>query len=300
MLTALAVAESATSVVKARRMVQYEVARIALPPMPAALTIAGPVSSSTQFGDSNNFIVNGHDACGGQDRPAVGTVQDVGNGTLSASQIASQSRNEIINDLKRPPNYTGVDGCQPDVQNVNNLANQNYQTPDGLNALVHDIQASATQTLNPSSLPPSYDLGTAANPKITVVNGDYTTTLDGYGILLVTGNLTFSGNNAWHGLIFVIGSGNFVENGTPTIDGAILVAKIGQTSGCPGTTNCYATNPSDANMYRDPVSGQKVLGSPTFHWNGGGIGGINYNSCTIQSVKQAANFTVLARREITY
>jgi len=300
MLTALAVAESATSTVHARRMVQYEVARIALPPMPAALTIAGPVSSSRKFGDSNNFYVDGHDACGGQNRPAVGTVQDVGNGTETASQIASDSRNQIINDLKRPPNYTGADGCSPDVQNVNNLANQNYQTPDGLNGLVHDIQGAATQTLDPSHLPTSYDLGTAANPKITVVNGDFTTPMDGYGILLVTGALTMSGNTSWHGLIFVIGTGQFTENGTPAIDGAILVAAIGKTGGCPGTTDCYATNPSDANMYRDPLSGQKVLGSPTFHWDGGGIGGITYNSCTIQSVKQAANFAVLARREITY
>ena len=283
-------------------MVQYEVARIALPPMPAALTIAGPVNSSTQFGDSNNFAVNGNDACGGQNRPAVGTVQDVGNATTgeTASQVASDSQTTIINNLKRPSNYTGVDGCSPDVQNVNNLANQNYQTPDGLNALVHDIQSSATQTLDPNNLPPSYDLGTASNPKITVVNGDYTTPMTGYGVLLVTGNLVLSGNTPWHGLILVIGSGQFTENGTPAIDGAILVAKIGKTNGCPGTTDCYAQNPSDANLYRDPVTGQKVLDSPTFHWNGGGIGGIHYNSCTIQSVLQAANFTVLARREITY
>jgi hypothetical protein len=181
---------------------------------------------------------------------------------------------------------------------VNNLANQNYQTPDGLNALVHDIQAAATQTLDPNNLPPSYDLGTAANPKITVVNGDYTAG-NGYGILLVTGALTMSGNTQWHGLILAIGTGQFTENGTPQIDGAIMVAAIGKTSGCPGTTDCYATNPSDANLYRD-ASGNKVLASPTFHWNGGGIGGITYNSCTIQSVKQAANFAVLARREITY
>src|SRR5215813_11693450 len=60
MLTALAVAPNASSTNKARRMVQYEVARIALPPMPAALTISGPIVK-TRFGDSNNFIVNGTD-----------------------------------------------------------------------------------------------------------------------------------------------------------------------------------------------------------------------------------------------
>ena len=306
MLTALAVAPTSTSTNKARRMVQYEVARIALPPMPAALTIAGPIGDATHFGDSNNFAVDGRDACGGQNRPAVGTVQDVGNGTESAIQVASDSQNVIINNLKRPNNYTGVDACKPDVQNVQNLANQNYQTPDGLNALVHDVQNAATQTISMLNPPASIDFGSPSNPKITVIDGNYTLPKDasqGAGVLLVTGVLTIAGDTNWNGLLLVVGTGQLIVNGTPQINGAVLVANIGKTSGCASGNHmidCYANNPTDANLNIDPITKKPVLGPPDFHWNGGGIGGVTYDSCKIQAARQAANYTVIARREITY
>ena len=101
---------------------------------------------------------------------------------------------------------------------------------------------------------PSINLGTAANPAINVVYGNFSMgPTTGYGILVVTGTLTISGNYGWNGLILVIGSGASVMSGggNGQIVGAVYVAN---TSG-------------------------NTFGSPTASWNGGGGNGIQYDHC---------------------
>ena len=305
-------------------MIQYEVAKIALPPLPSALTIAGPVPTTVGFPNSDPFTINGNDrfnvgspnpfdpTCGNQNKPAVGTVQDVGNGTLTPTQVATQSQNNVINALPRPDHYTGSDACtggQPDVQNVQNTANTLFTTVDGLNSVVQNIKNAATTTWGDNPSIPGPDFGTPANysatppvpavPKITVVNGDLTFGPGtGAGILLVTGTLNMHGNFNFDGVILVIGAGHviFSGGGGGQINGAMVVANIGQTSGCAsGTANCYPKNPTDGNL-----NNPKQLGTPIFDWAGGGGNSIRFDSCTIANVGGAANFTVIARREITY
>ena len=53
------------------------------------------------------------------------------------------------------------------------------------------------------------------------------------------------------------------------------------------------TNPTDKSLLTK-------LGTPTFDWSGGGGNGIQYSSCALKTALGAANFTVIARREITY
>jgi hypothetical protein len=153
---------------------------------------------------------------------------------------------------------------------------------------VHEIQNAAMQTYHTSN-PAVTNFGTDANPQVIVVNGDLTLSgsTPGSGILLVTGTLTLSGNFSWHGLILVVGKGALVANGggNGEIDGAVVVANIGNAD--------YAANPTDANLLPQ-------LGSPSFDWNGGGGNGIHYNSCSLNLSATAANYTVIARREITY
>jgi len=296
MLTALAVAPSSSSVIKARRMIQYEVARVALPPVPSALTLAGPNPSIT-VPNSSSYQINGNDdpLCGNnQNRPAIGTI---GDGNLSGSGPSNQatdSRNDIITALTAPSvktnKFSGVDGCTPDAQNVQNIANSLYTTPTGLNDIVHNVMNAATLTYPSGTSINAATFGTTASPQVTVVNGDLSVSgnSNGAGILLVTGTLTFSGTFTYNGVILVIGNGVLQQGGggNGNFTGAVIVANIA------GNSN-YATNPTDANL-------AGTLGSPTWNWNGGGGNGLQYSSCAIDIGMKSASYTVVARREITY
>lgn len=55
---------------------------------------------------------------------------------------------------------------------------------------------------------------------VTRVNGDLTMPGDGKGILIVTGNMTISGNDRWDGLVLV--GGTFTSNGNNTISGGLI------------------------------------------------------------------------------
>jgi hypothetical protein len=220
---------------------------------------------------------------------------------------ATTAMNNYINAIPsgRLDKYTGADGCSPDVQNVNNTANNAYTTVSGLQGLVKSVAGAQTQsfTSNPpafSNYPATPNLGdgTTAHQQVTVVNGDLTISgnLTGSGILLVTGTLTFSGDFSYKGLVLVIGAGVLHEQGGGGggLTGALVVAKIGDNSGCGTTTgHCYSTNPTDGNLL-------SALGAPTYDYPGGGSAGFHYDSCLIKDITGKSNFTVLARREITY
>jgi hypothetical protein len=111
----------------------------------------------------------------------------------------------------------------------------------------------------------SVPLGSAANPQVTVVNGDLSMSGNstGYGLLVVTGNLSFSGTIGWRGVILVIGQGNFSYSGggNNEFDGAIFVAKTRNASG---------------NLL-------SALGAPSVSWGGGGGNGIHYDHCWINN-----------------
>jgi len=249
MLTSLAYTKNGSG---AQSMAQMEAA--VRPPaefkLPGALTLAGP---SPTFGtpNSNNFKINGTDAdsCGqtaNPPLPAIGVDDNPANPTSPTAQSS------VISALGKPNNYIGAQSA-PDVQNVYG----SIPTPAALTAEVADI-ASQPGTLNLtgplSSLP---NMGTAASPSYTVVNGDLTLSGNptGYGVLVVTGNLTFNGNFTWSGVILVIGSANVTNSGggNGQITGAMYVAN---TNG-----------------------GGNTFGSATFNWNGGGGNGIQYDHC---------------------
>lgn len=270
--------------------------------MPAALTVAGHDPVISGLPNSNNLTMNGNDGCGGPPVPAIGTVTDVGIGGLSATQEATAARNTVINQIpnNRYGNYTGADACggtQPDVQNVQNTANTLYSTPKGLNAIVQDVSNAATQTFSGdfTGIP---NLGTNGNPEVTVVDGNLTLSgaTSGYGILLVTGTLTYSGNFSFNGLVLVVGAGVLQASGggNGNFNGGVVVANIGNNSGCAQNTSpCYTKNPTDANL-------SPTLGIPTVGWSGGGTNSLNFNSCNIQLGLNSASYTVIARREIIY
>ncbi len=158
----------------------------------------------------------------------------------------------VIGDLAKPNNYIGANSS-PDVVN----ANLGSLTAAQLNQFVGQVVSVATNVYGTSSTPvnnPSINLGTAANPTISVVNGNFSMgPSTGYGILVVTGTLTFSGNYAWNGLILVIGNGASVMSGGG--NGQVVDA-------------VYVANTAN-----------NTFSSPDVNWNGGGGNGIQYDHC---------------------
>ena len=279
----------------ARRMLQYEIARITVPPVPAAVTLAGPNPTfnpphSANFGingnDANSCAASGHAA---NNVPAIGTTTDAGSGSETPTQVASDAATNVAGTLTGPgvktSNFTGA-GCSTgdDVQNVINVS-PSYNTIPGLNAVVQSVIGSADQVVTNGGA--VTDWGSVANPKVIAITGDASVS-SGAGILLVTGNMVASGNFSWTGTILVIGSGSITFNGGGggVINGAVVVANIGNSN--------YATDPTNsANLLPQ-------LGSPSFTFNGGGTNGINYDSCLTTQASAHAAYKVLARREIVY
>jgi hypothetical protein len=99
--------------------------------------------------------------------------------------------------------------------------------------------------------------GSTASPAFTFVDGDCTLS-GGAGLLIVTGNLTLSGNPDFSGVILVLGGGSVLRNGggNGNIYGAMVVAKFNVN----GTGNFLA---------------------PTFHTNGGGNSTMQYDSSAV-------------------
>ena len=288
-------------------MLQYEIARITVPPVPAALTLAGP---NPNFGPPNsaNFGISGTEdpscSSAGGAVPAIGTTTDVGNSQTgaSATQVASLAASSIATTLQGPgvktQNFTGA-GCTAtqggdDVQNVINVA-PSYSTVAGLNAVVQSVIGAADiVTSNPSTITNyGQPISGVAVPQTIAITGnaDVSGLSGGSGILLVTGNMVASGNFSWNGTILVIGTGSVTFNGGGggSLNGAVVVANIALED----HLHDYASNPSEANL-------ASALGSPTFNFNGGGGNFLQYNSCLTTASTAHSTFKVLARREIVY
>jgi Tfp pilus assembly protein PilX len=279
-LTALAVTASGS-----RRMIQYEISQTAFPTLPGAMIFDGP-SPTYNAPNSNAFGVSGNDANLGMLGNGTGCPASPGAAQPAVGGFDNTSVTTLTGAIPKPAKYTGAGGS-PSVQNVSsNLGKLN--TVDGLQALVDSITAAADPaniyTGNTSSLT---NPGTGSAPVINVVKGDLSIGggFSGAGILLVTGTLTMSGNPNYTGIILVIGKGVFIKNGggNGTMDGAILVANMNDSSGTP-----------------IPLGTGHAPGSPTINWNGGGNASINYDSCTINSLGQSFPYRTVAQRELIY
>jgi hypothetical protein len=271
-LTALAVTPGGT-----RRMLQVEVGQDTFQfNAPAALTLDG-AGDTFSTGPSSQFGVNGNDnnsVCGGAvgpNVPAVGVPSDADK-TATITQIS----NAVNGNTNKMNNYQSGSNTTPDVQNVYSGLPSTLQTKSTLQDLMSTVKGDVTQpVINGPATDGSFTSpGTLAAPQIIYVNGDLTLSgnFTGYGILVVTGTFTAKGSNIWNGLIFVVGSGNFIDKGTSTFNGAVVVAN---TSGT-GT----------------------ALGVPNVDVSGGGNGGVNYSSGCIMQASQLTTYHVISMREL--
>lgn len=277
-ITALAVTPSGS-----RRMVEYEVASNALPPIPGAMVFDG---SNPIFGAPNSaaFNVNGNDADLG---PSAGVGCGAKTNEPALGGYDSNAVSTLTTDVsKRVNNYTGL-GTTPSIAaESTNMGTMN--TVDGLTNLVNTMTLMAGANVYNNTAPTNLGTAVPLNPVVNVVNGDVTLTgASGAGILVVTGNLTLSGAFSYDGIILVIGKGNVTQNGAGngTVNGAMLVANLYDNSGKLIPTGASPQNPP---------------GVPTINWNGGGNATFQYDSCWINYLIQKFPYKVLAERELMY
>jgi len=174
------------------------------------------------------------------------------------------------------------------------LIRPSWLTPSGLESVVQDITKSADVVFagnvngNTSLTPLGMNVN---NPMTVVVNGNLDLTSwhnTGFGVLLVTGTLTYDPDASWNGIVLVIGQGVFVstKGGNGGFNGAMFIAKTRDASG---------------NLL-------SALGPSSFSQTGGGNPvGITFDSCWVsapQGVTQTPiqgplTYKVLSFRELT-
>jgi hypothetical protein len=291
-VTALAVLPNGS-----QKIVQYLSAPtpVSLPPLPAALTLAGSQTLSQVTykapGTNAGFYVDGTDHdCSGNPLPLNPKFPAVGvfNSSDSAAAISG------IPFGYRSTNYPGSAGS-PDVVTVNGAPfPTNLQKPSALDAIAQSITQNADVIITPSSGPVLGANLTAAtpgmslsNPLTVVINGDLDLNAwnhTGYGLLLVTGNLNYDPDATWEGVVLVIGQGTVTgsKGGVNGFLGAFLVARTHDPSG---------------NLLPDPDLGKL---SVNFN-NGGSTGGygIRYSTCWIQKSQPSSGFKIISFHEIS-
>jgi hypothetical protein len=260
-----------------RRMLQYSVTASPLTPatlsFPSALTLDGNGVTFTGPSGTSSFSINGNDMDAPPGTPsgvsAIGFTNSSDSSSISAAAVPAS-------------NYLSPSGVTPvGAVSVPTL----LQTPSSLEAVVQSITQSAdkvitgsvTQSDSNNVMPAGMS---ATSPMITVVNGDLTISgwhNTGYGLLLVTGTLTYDPDASWNGIILVIGKGQFVSThtGTGQINGVLLIAQTRDLSG-----NLLST-----------------LGPASFSQTGGG-NGIHYSSKWVGATQALAPYQVLSFREI--
>src|SRR5713226_2211635 len=209
---------------------------------PSAFTILGTNTIFTGATDVN-FQVEGIDqVSGGTCNPPQPTLPAIG--VLNATEVTNVVNGGNGGTGIPPANQSSYDGInrpppgpkKPSVLVFPTLP-ANMQTPAALDGLVQLIaQSSDTVFLPggidssrlPSQMSPTY-------PMTVVVNGDFVLTngATGYGLLVVTGKLSFTGDSGWRGIVLVVGQGSVVGSnaGTNEFDGAVLVANTRDNTG---------------------------------------------------------------------
>ena len=180
----------------------------------------------------------------------------------------------VTNEVNSAKPNTVTGGSNPKEKQFGNPQLPDFlKTADQARAFLNSMQATAAKNGRYfTSTPPS--LGTSSDPQLTFIDGDATLS-DGAGLLIVTGNLTVSGDVGFQGLILVLGGGSFQRNGGGNGDtlGAIVVAKF------------------DRNTPNGPFL------SPTYDMNGGGNSTTQYDSNKVDQALSVVGLRSMGVRE---
>ncbi len=202
-----------------------------LPAVPmAAITMIGPPPTF----DNGNSNAQSHT---GQDCPLGGGIPNLYVPIVGATEAASKS--EIQDDMNRPNNFvsgalTGEDTIADLTDPTDPAMAQSGLAPidpawtdcASVKSMVQGLIASADYYCNTDSGTCTTPVGNAGD--IVVIDGDATAGSFSAGLLLVTGTLTYSGNDAWHGIVLVLGEGRLHRNGggNGRNSGAVVIANV--------------------------------------------------------------------------
>jgi hypothetical protein len=300
-----------------QKILQYVVAPIPvpIPPLPAALTLAGkvtggvptigysaPASNASFWIKGDNYDCNGT-ATGSGAVLAIGVFNSantpvvIGGGTVNGVTYTGipTSPSSVR------ANYTGF-ATAPSVDAVDSYFPSAMKTPAGLEAALQPIIQNKDVVITPTPPSTAPYLGTATgsdltplgmssnNPLTIVVNGNLDISNwshDGYGLLLVTGTFTYDPDTNWYGIIFVVGQG--IVKGShqqyKQINGAMLVAK---------------TRDGNNNLLTGPdLADSSGVGAIVAFDNNMQGNGIRYSSCWIQRAQPTSRYKILSFHEIT-
>lgn len=269
----------------------------------AGLTISGSATYSPTFqAPLNNqvYAVQGVNRdCSGN--PAAGPVAAIGVfGDYSGGSYNSDLNgivNGIPNNVGSPPtnpqqNYTGntPPHALPDVEYLSTFP-VNLQSPAQIDAFAQNIIQNAIASfvpagsagtqqafLNSLNMSPTNQVTVIANGNLDLTNWTGT----GYGLLLVTGTLTYDPATTWNGAVLVIGQGqiNNIDHGQyQQINGAVFVAK---------------TRDAGGNLLTGRIGGGIVSFDAAMQGNG-----IRYSSCWIQKAQPIGGYKILSFREVS-
>jgi hypothetical protein len=303
-VTALAVLPGRSQNESTQKIVQYLVApfvgTVPLPPLPAALTLAGSTAGNVvgySAPSSSGFGIKGLDldcngAATGAKFAAVGVVNNADINVVKNGGVVNGATFTGIPAASQP-NYPGL-STAPDIENVSTNFSSMQLTPGGLDAMVQSIiqgadgtipaGSNSTQTSYLTSLVSSGAMS-SSSPMTLVANGDLDLTSwhnTGYGILIITGKLTYDPDVSWNGIIMVVGQGTLIgsKGGSGAINGAVLVARTRDNSG---------------NLLSGPNLGYSYV---NFNPSMGGVG-VNYSNCWVQkSQVSRSNYKILSFHEI--
>jgi hypothetical protein len=313
-----------------QKLVQYLVVPvpITLPPFPAALTLAGSVTSPSATvgysapGSNAGFSIKGNDyGCNGS-LTALPTVRAIG--VLDSTDTSVVQNGGNVNGVHFTgipstywSSYTGLPASTPpDIGTVNSSFSGSMTTPSGLNSVVQTIIQNADATVPTTSgsaertfLSNLISSGamSSTSPLTVVVNGDLDLTgwhSTGYGLLLVTGTFTYDPDASWDGIVMVVGKGMVVgsKSGSGEFDGAMFVAQTldpstGYTTVLPGSSLGNAFVDFNHDWSGTPFPPPAPSSQPPQMSMGGT--GIRYSSCWIQKSQPAAGYKILSFHEIS-
>jgi hypothetical protein len=268
------------------------------PGFPAALTMDGN-NVSYQDPGTPDYVVDGRDLGAGSCTPqhtAVESIEYTNSSDSSYSSILANVtpvKSSYPGYLLDPTTYAPTTPSVP-LPSVPTAVRQSWLTPATLDAVVQDITKSADVVITgpaTGSNMPTWPLSNPI-PMTVVVNGNLNLTRwyqTGYGLLLVTGTLTYDPDTTWNGIVLVIGQGNLLwsdrGHGIGGIYGAVLVANTRDASG----NLLPALGPAS-------VSGAGTGGGHRYSAQGG----IVYSSCQVNSAGAQAPLTykILSFHEI--
>lgn len=307
-ITSLAVAPNG-----GQRLLQYIVAPLIISPdagnqnFPAAVTLDdGLAGGAVSLNVPTGYQINGVDGCNTPAPPALpNSVAAIGySSSADQAYLTGQATPNQLNypgaplANPPPPPYTPQTpslwnigpGSAPIPPFSGPPLRQSWLQPATLDAAMQDIVNSADVVIpgpaTDATIRATAPTMSATNPMTIVVQGDLTlagsfgAAPTGYGLLLVTGTLTYHPSAAWDGIVLVVGGGQFLlagHHGTGGITGAVFVAQTKDAAG---------------NLLPNL---QATFGPSTGSATGNGIA---YNSCWVKTAQGPLSYKVLSFREI--